>query len=165
MQTDYFRHARTPAAFTSAETMIAMAVCMISLVGIFGAAGQAVRIVRSGKEISSASQMLQQRLETFRYTPPWTNITTSAGITNLVTNATATATNFASATESFSVEPYPAGGTPLVVTLTPTGSLSTSGSDLSAQPCVKFTITVSWTGIGNIPRTRQLSTIMTKGGL
>jgi hypothetical protein len=145
--------------------MIAMAVCIIGLTGTFAAVGQAIRIVRSGKEIASASQMLQQRLETFRYTPPWTNITTSSGITTLVSSATASATNFANATEVFSVEPYPAGGTPLVITRSPAGVLSTSGSDLSAQPCVKFTITVSWKGIGNIQRTRQLSTIMTKGGL
>ncbi len=145
--------------------MIAIAVSVIALAGLFAAAGQATRIVRSGKEIASASQMLQQRLETFRYTPPWTNITTDAGMRTLITTATATATNFANATETFTVEPYPAGGTPLVITRTPAGALSTTGSDLSSQRCVKLTVSVSWTGIGNIQRTRQMSTIVTEGGL
>ncbi len=156
---------RRATAFTLVETMVAMAVSMISLVALFAATGQAIRIVRSGQEIAAASQMLQQRIESFRYTPPWTNITTAAGITTLVTTAAATATNFKNATETFSVEPYPAGGTPLVVTRTPLGALSTTGSSLATQQCVKFTVSVTWTGIGNVQRTRQLSTIMTKGGL
>ena len=145
--------------------MTAMIVSIISLVGLFAAVGQAIRIVRSGKEIASASQMLQQRLETFRYTPPWTNITTSAGIGTQVTNAAAVSTNFNNATETFTVAPYPAGGTPLVVTRSPAGTLSTTGSDIPSQRCVKITCGVAWTGVGNIQRTRQMSTIMTKGGL
>jgi type II secretory pathway pseudopilin PulG len=159
------RPRRRKIAFTLAETMVAMAVTIIGLVGVFAAISQAIRIVRSGREIGSASQMLQQRLEGFRYTPPWTNITTDAGIRSIVTTSTATSTNFRNVTETFVVQPYPAGGVPLIVTRNPDGTFSTTGSDMAGESSVKFTITVAWTGIGNVPRVRQLSTIMTKGGL
>jgi hypothetical protein len=82
-----------------------------------------------------------------------------------VSTATATSTNFRNVTETFVVQPYPAGGVPLVVTRSPSGTFSTTGSDMATESCVKFTITVTWTGIGNVSRVRQLSTIMTKGGL
>lgn len=145
--------------------MMAMVVSVISLVGLFAATGQAIRIVRSGKEIASASQMLQQRIETFRYTPPWTNITSTAGIRTVMAAETATAPTFGNATETVSVTPYPVSGTPLVVTRNPAGTITSTGQDLTAQTCVKFTVTTTWTGVGNIQRTRQVSTIIAKGGI
>lgn len=156
---------RLRGGFTLVETMIAMMVTAMCLLGLYGASSQAIRIVRTGKQIAAASQMLQQRIEYFRYTPPWSNITTAAGITALVTGATTTAANFPNATETFTVSPYPAGGTPLVVTRGPSGAITSSGSDLPAQTCVKLTVTVTWNGIGGSPRSRQVSTIMTKGGI
>jgi len=157
--------ARSEAAFTLSETLISIAVTVISLVAFFAATSQAIRIVRSGKEIAAASQMLQQRIETFRYAPPWTNATTPSGIATLIKNAAATSSTFHDATETFTVSPYPAGGTPLVVTRSPDGVISMSGPSMASEKCVKFTVAVTWTGLGGAARSRQVSTIMTKGGL
>lgn len=157
--------ARSESAFTLSETLISIAVTLISLVAFFAATGQAIRIVRSGKEIAAASQMLQQRIETFRYAPPWTNATTPEGISNLIKTAAATASTFQDATETFTVTPYPAGGPPLVVTRSSKGVISSTGPSMSGEKCVQFTASVSWTGLGGSPRSRQVSTIMTKGGL
>ena len=156
---------RLQKGFTLAETLVAMAVTVISLLGFYAAASQAMRIVRTGKEIAAGSQMVQQRIENFRYTPPWTNVTTVAGISSIESAATVIAANFSSATETVTVEPYPTTGSKLVVTRSPSGAISSSGLDMSSQTRVKFTVAVSWTGTGNIPRSRQLSTILTKGGI
>lgn len=144
---------------------MSIAVTVISLAAFFAATAQAIRIVRSGKEIAAASQMLQQRIETFRYSPPWTNATTPTGIQNLIKTAAATASNFPKATETFTVTPYPSGGTPLVVTRNSDGTITTTGPSMATEKCVQFTVMVSWTGLGGIQRTRQVSTVMTKGGL
>jgi hypothetical protein len=153
------------AGFTLVETLVAMGVTVMSLAGFYLASGQAVRIVRAGKEMGCASEMLQQRIEDFRYTPPWTNLTTVAGITSVVSTSTAISQNLKGVTETFTVVPYPAGGTPLVVTRSSDGTITSSGSDLSAQRCVKLTVAASWKGVSNAVRTRQMSTIVAKGGL
>jgi type II secretory pathway pseudopilin PulG len=159
------RRPRHAAGFTLAETLISIAITVLSLAAFFAATGQAIRIVRSGKEIAAASQMLQQRIETFRYSHPWTNVTTETGISNLVKTDASTASTFSNATETFTIVPYPAGGTPLVVTRSPQGAIASSGPSLATEKCVRVTAAVTWTGNGGVQRTREVSTIMTKGGL
>ena len=49
--------------FTMIETMMSVAISVIAVTSFFGAAGQALRVVRTGKETAYASQLLQQRIE------------------------------------------------------------------------------------------------------
>lgn len=156
---------RRVAGFVLAETIIAMAVSVISFAGFYLSCGQAIRLVRAAKETGYASEMLQRRIEDFRFLPPWTNMTTAAGITSVVSPSTEVAKNFSGVTETFTVVPYPAGGTPLVVTRSPSGLITSTGPDLSSQRCIKLTVVASWTGTSNLVRTRQISTIVAKGGL
>lgn len=156
-------HAR--AGSVLAETLISIAITILSLSAFFAATGQAIRVVRSGKEIAAASQMIQQRIETFRYSSPWSNVTTAAGIGSLVRNDAATATTFTDAVETFSITPYPEGGAPLVITRHANGATSSSGPSLATEKCVRITATVSWTGVGGVKRSREISTVITKGGL
>jgi hypothetical protein len=158
-------HLRGPSGFSLAETAVAMGVTVVSLLGFYFAAGQAVRIVRSGKEVACASEMLQQRIETFRFTPPWSNLTTVSGITSIVSVPTAASQNLSGVTETFRITPYPAGGTPLVVTRSPNGVITSSGTDLSTHRCVELTVETSWTGSARTPKSRQISTIVARGGL
>jgi hypothetical protein len=151
--------------FTLSETMIGMAVAMVGLLGLFASSTQAVRIIHTGKQTASASQMLQQRLESFRHARPWSNATTFDGVARVVTDATISAVTFPNAIETFKFEPYPEGGVAMVITRTPQGNLTCTGPDLSSYGCVKLTATVTWTGYGRLERTRQLSTILAKGGL
>ena len=83
----------------------------------------------------------------------------------VINSATLTAANFPGATETVTITSYPAGGTPIVVSRAPGGTITTSGASLSAQKCVKLTLQVSWTGVGNKARNRQIATLLTKGGL
>lgn len=142
-----------------------MMLSVLALTAFYASSGQAVRIVKNGKETALASQLLQERIEALRSAPLWTSVTTPAGVSAVITSATLTAANLPGATETVTIASYPAGGTPIVVTRAPGGAIVTSGSSLSAQKCVKLTLQVSWTGVGNTARSRQLATLLTKGGL
>ena len=142
-----------------------MMVTVVAITAFYASAGQALRIMKAGKETVLGSQLLQQRIEAFRSAPLWISVTTPAGISSAVSGATQSAANLQGATETFTVTSYPSAGTPIVVTRSPAGTLTTSGSSLSAQYCVKLTVRVNWTGVGNVARSRQMSTIVSKGGL
>lgn len=159
------RSRRCTAAFTLIEVVVAMMLSVLALTAFYASSGQAVRIVKRGKETALASQLLQERIEALRSAPRWASVTTPDGVRTLITNATVTAANFPGATETVTVAAYPAGGTPFVVTRAISGSLSSSGSSLSAEKCVKLTLQVSWSGVGGTTRSRQIATLITKGGL
>lgn len=152
------------AGFTLAEVLIAVVVVATALGGLYGSVQQAGRVVRMGKEIAQASELLQQRIEALRYAPPWSNITTATGIQSVAAGATGVSANFSNVTETFTVSDYPSGSS-LTVTRSPAGTFSNNGADLSSSRCVKVTVAATWTGIGNVQRSRQLSTIITKGGI
>ena len=157
--------ARRCAAFSLVEVVVAMMVTVIAITAFYASAGQALRLMKAGKETVLGSQMLQQRIEALRSAPLWTSVTTPAGLGSVVSAVTLSAANLQGATETFTVTSYPSGGTPIVVTRSPTGTRTTSGPSLSAQSCVKLTVQVNWTGVGNVARSREMSTIVTKGGL
>ena len=158
------RKTRAMAGFAFAETMVAAAVAVIALGGFYASTQQAGRVLRMGKEVVSASEMLQQRIEALRYAPPWSNVTTASGIASVVASPTGASANFSNVTESYTVSGYPSGGV-LTVTRSPGGTFTNNGVDLSSATCVKLTVQARWTGIGNLQRSRQLSTIIAKGGL
>ena len=152
------------AGFAIAEAMVAAGIAVIALGGFYASAQQAGRVLRMGKEIASASELLQERIEALRYAPPWSNVTTAFGIAAVTGPATGASANFPNVTETYTVSGYPSGGT-LIVTRSPSGTFTNNGVDLSASVCVKVTVSASWTGVGNRPRSRQLSTIIAKGGI
>lgn len=158
------RKRRAIAGFAFAEAMVAASVAVVALGGFYASTQQAGRVLRMGKEVVSASEMLQQRIEALRYAPPWSNVTTAAGIASVVSAPTGISANFTNVSETFTVSGYPT-GSQLIVTRSPTGTFTNNGVDLSATGCVKITVMATWTGVGNIQRSRQMSTIMSKGGL
>lgn len=161
----YAPSTRRCSAFSLVETLVSVGISIIAITGFYGSSGQAMRVLRSGRQIVSASQILQERIEKFRSNTLWSNVTTPQGITALVTNATSSAVNFPAVTETFTVVAYPTAGTPIIVTRSPNGTITSSGSTLAAQSGVKLTVQASWTGSGATTRTRQLATILTRGGL
>ena len=161
----YAPSARRRRAFSLVETLIAIGISIIALTGFYGSSAQAMRILRTGRQVVSASQISQERIETIRTSTRWSSITTPQGLSALVANATASAANFPAVTETFTLVAYPTAGTPIVVTRSASGTITSSGSTLSAQSCVKLTVQTSWSGNGGTTRTRQLATILTRGGL
>ncbi len=159
-----FRKRRSVAGFAFVEAMVAASVAVIALGGFYASSMQAGRVLRMGREVVLASEILQQRIEALRYAPPWSNITTAAGIESVVATPTGASANFSNVTETYTVSGYPSGSV-LTVTRAPSGAFVDNGVDLSSTSCVKVTIIASWTGVGNLQRSRQLSTIISKGGL
>ncbi len=155
---------RRQAGISLVETVVAVGVTVASLAGLTTSVNQATKIARSGKAVSSASQMVQQRIETFRQATAWTNITTSAGIASLMSSASAVAANFPGAVEVFTVQPYPTGSA-LVVTRSASGSITNNGVTLPIVTLVKVTVTATWPTSATAQSTKQLSTIIAKGGL
>ena len=153
------------AAFSLVEVVVAMMITVVAITAFYASAGQALRIMRAGKENVLGSQLVQERIESLRAAPLWSSVATPAGLGSAISGATQSAANLRNATETLTVVSYPAGGTPIVVTRAPAGTLSTSGASLAAQFCVKLTVRVNWTGVGGVSRSRQMSTIVSKGGL
>jgi type II secretory pathway pseudopilin PulG len=156
---------RRAMAFTLAEVIVAVTVGLLALGIFYTSASKAIQLVRSGKQTADASQLLQMRLETIRLTSPWANITTAAGLQSIITTAAPSAANFPGVTETYLVTPYPSGTGSLTVTRSPSGTMSSRGSDLSAQKCVQVEATLTWKGINSASKQCQLVTILTKGGL
>jgi type II secretory pathway pseudopilin PulG len=152
--------------FTLLETIVAIGICGFALTAFFVATGQALHIVKGGRDVSCASEVLQERMESFRAANPWENLITPATFSSLVTNATEIASSLPSATESFTISDYPADGNSFSVNRSATGTIATSGAALpAAQRCILVTAQVSWTGWSALVRTRTLTSIITKGGL
>jgi Tfp pilus assembly protein PilV len=156
---------RCSAAFSLVEVVIAMMITVIAVTTFYASVGQAVRVMKAGKEDVLASQIVQERIEALRSAPLWASVTTPGGFSSVIAGATQSAASLQGATETFTITSYPSGGTPIVVTRSSAGTVTTSGSSLSAQFCVMLTARVNWRGVGNIARSRQVSTIITKGGL
>jgi len=156
---------RSQGGFTIADALVAAAVAVGALGGLYASVQQVGRVLRTGREVAQVSEVLQQRIEALRYAPPWTNVTTSSGVASIVASPAAAAANFSGRiTETYTIADYPS-GSQLTVTRSPSGSFTTNGVNLSASRCVKVTVVASWTGLGNVQRSRQISTIMSKGGI
>ncbi len=159
----FSRH-HSQAGFSLVDALVALGVTVAALAGFGAAAQQATVLARSGKAFASAGQLLQQRTESFRRCTTWANVTTAAGIASLTPAPFENATTFSNFTEIFTVQPYPS-GTALVITRSPTGAFSNNGVTLPTTTLVKLTITTTWTVTGNKQRSRQVSTLIAKGGI
>ncbi len=159
--------------FTVVESLVAIVVGLLSMVVFYMSASQAIQLVRSGKQMATASQLVQRRIETIRLTASWPDITTKAGLQALIaTDAAEVAADSAAklvtlpgVTETYTVKPYPAqGNTAFSLTWSPS-RIRTEGVDLSSERCVQVTLILSWTGFSKTQRSCELATIITRGGV
>ncbi len=165
-----FRSARRKrlraAGFSLLETVVATGLCALAISAFYLAIGQAIRIARAGRETAMAGEVIQQRVSSFRRLAPWTTLTTTAGATQLMAATNPCAANFNLTTETLTVAPYPATGSTFSVSRASSGLVTIAGASLPAtQRCVQVTVQVAWTGAGNLPVTRTVSTILSKGGI
>ncbi len=148
------------------ETVVAMGICAFALSAFYAATGQALHIVKSGREATCASELLQQRMERFRATNPWANLTAPSTVSTIVTPATEIGSSVPGAREVFTISDYPADGNSFTVTRDSSGTVTTSGSALpTTQRCVLISARVTWTGWAGLTRARFLTSIITKGGI
>jgi type II secretory pathway pseudopilin PulG len=157
---------RRPAAFTLLETTVATALCALAISAFYLSTNHAVRLARAGRETALASEVLEQRLSSIRRLPLWTSVTSTTGINQLLATPSPAAASFPAAAETVTVTPYPPDTKKFTVQRSTSGALTTTGASLPATAqCVQVTVQIDWTGPNKLMATRQLSTILTKGGL
>jgi type II secretory pathway pseudopilin PulG len=148
------------------ETVVALALCGLTISVFYASISQAIRLARSTRDTAVAAQLMQQRVDSLRSMTPWTQVTTASAVATLISTASPVPADFPPATETITVAAYPADGTSFSISRTYAGALTTTGASLAAsQRCVQVTMQFAWTQPNRLPVTRTLSTILSKGGL
>jgi len=182
---------QTVEGFTLAEVLIAICVCVIFAVATYATNERLSIALKSQKETTAATTVLQWRMEQFRATP-FSCINGNSAIcvppsgtaADYVKNyilgvRTATDANgntvdpfapLGSITEQFTINQYPAPSpspTPTVMTWSlGSGSAYVSqNTNLSSVNLVQVDILETWTSAGGRQRQRQLSTIVGIGNV
>lgn len=160
---------RRTAAFSLPETVASMAVAAIAVGGAMAANSSALKLVSTTRESNAASLSMEERLEQLRIAN-WRQITDSAYLRD---------TFFATAPKSIaplngytervviSAWPDPTAAGQVVVEKTKgsTANVITAGTGLSDQRLAKLDIRLSWTSTQGRTRTRDLTTIISNGGI
>ena len=164
-------------AFTLVEVMVAMTLILFALAGIYTMQAQSLQIVQSGHDSSTASQVLQQRLEQLRLNS-YDTVAKASGLTALMTG-TAGATQSESvmtAVKNFQesvkisryarpgVSPAPAPSNFTVIRSANSATSSGVATDLTAESQVKAQFVVTWTDRTGSHR-REFSTVFSRGGV
>lgn len=155
-------------AFTLIETTIAMAISALFLSSLFAMNLASMETMRAAKESASASQVLQQRVESMRIAN-WHQITDATWIKANLLNADAPgAEGLKGLTETLTLVPYEStnvGNTQLYRANNTTGIVS-QNTDLLADNAIKVIWTVNYSGAPNDRAcSRQIVAILAKGGV
>lgn len=149
--------------FTLVETVVAMGLCSVALSAFYMAVAQGLRILKGATEQAAASQLIEQRFETMRARPLWTDVITTTGVQAPL--APGVVSGLANVLETYTVGPYPGNTVAFTVVRQANGTVSATGNSLPlSQISVRITGVVSW-GTPPLRRTRRVSTVFTKGGL
>jgi Tfp pilus assembly protein PilV len=154
--------------FTLLENVIACSIIAIGMAATYSLNGQSMGVLRMAKDQSSASQVLQQRVEHLRIAN-WQKVSNPTWIRDSILNTGADGTSsLTNLTETVTVAAY--GGTS---TATNTFSRGPSGPSAAAgnvsllnENAVLIKWVATWNGIpkGKV-HTRELVTVLGKGGV
>ena len=158
----------TAGAFTLVEVLIAMAIMIFLLAGLGMSGWRVIALLEAQREVVAASQLIQERTEAFRAASfsELTNATyVQASLLNSPTNSEAV---LHSLTEVLTLSAYPPDST--VVSLQETRqqdvvSVNSTGPTLANAAVVRLDFSLSWLSQRGLIRTRQISTIVAKGGI
>jgi type II secretory pathway pseudopilin PulG len=164
----------TERAFTLAEVLIAIAVCVFFGAAAFATNERLLIALKSQKETTAATMVLQQRMETFRSTA-FSNIGTASYVqANIVANPTGSEAPLGNLTETVTVSMYV--GDPAVGSATntivrdsshPSGNITSTNSNLAKMTwgLLRVDILLSWTSANGRTRSRQLSSLFGIGNI
>ena len=153
---------------TLLETSIAACTAALFLGSLFTMNITGMKTIRTAREASAASQVLQQRVEAMRIAN-WHQITDATWVkANLLNNKAAGAENLKQMTETLTLEPY--GGTSTgntEIQRTAAGAeIRSQNANLLTERAVKVIWTVNYSGgINAQPTSRQTVAILSKGGV
>ena len=163
-------------AFTLVEVMVAAALVGLGLGGIYIIQAQSMEVVRAAFHSSSASQVLQQRIEGLRLSD-FETVATSTGVVALMngtaggTNSEAEMTGIKNFRESVTISNFaPPGVTPepplQAFTVTRTNKIATASTNLSlaTEPLLKVRLQVQWEDRKGVHQ-RAFSTVLSKLGI
>ena len=158
-------------AVTLAEVAVAIAICATFCGAVFATNSRLLIALKTQKETTAATMVLQQRMETFRSTS-FSNIGTASYVqSSIVANPTGSEAPLGNLTETVTVGVYPADGstTNIIVrdSANPSGSITSTNSSLSTMTSglLRVDILLTWTSANARVRTRQLSSIFGIGNI
>jgi len=178
---------RSRAGFTLAEIGMAMAVAIVFGTAVFASNARLMGALKSQRETTAASMMLQEQMEAFRYigyTGLATNTTTGTSPPTTAADVVATTTVSeaqlgggisGTLTETITVSGFmdTAGNVPPTVAAQnqwvrdsghTTGNLVSSSATLATNyDLLKVYIQLTWTGANGRTRTRELTSVFGKG--
>lgn len=150
------------------EATIAACTSAMFLGSLFAMNVTSMKTMRTAREAASASQVLQQRVETLRIAN-WHQITDATWLrSNILNTAASGAENLKGMSETLTLVPYGStttGNTQLVSTAGTT-QIVNENSQLLAESAMKVIWTVAYSGgLKGDPVTRQTVAILAKGGV
>jgi hypothetical protein len=150
------------------EAMIAAGISAIFLGSLFAINTASMGTIKMAREAASASQVLQQRVESMRIAN-WHQITDADWIkANLLNTSAAGTTDLKSVTETLTLSPYGSANVgDTVLTCTGTSvAINQRNTGLLTENAIKVTWTINYTGSPNDRiTTRQTVAILGKGGV
>jgi Tfp pilus assembly protein PilV len=151
------------------EATIAACTSAMFLGSLFAMNVTSMKTMRTAREAGSASQVLQQRVETLRIAN-WHQITDAVWLRdNLLSTAPSGGDILKGITETLTLVPYGGtntGNTQIVRTTSGTTQIASQNSTLLAESAVKVIWTVGYSGgLKGDPVTRQTVAILAKGGV
>jgi Tfp pilus assembly protein PilV len=170
-------HRSHESGFTLVEVLVAAGLIILVLTGIYTMQAQAMQILRGSRNASSASQMMQQRVEQLRGLS-YAKAASSASVLALMngasggTQAEREMIGARNLTESVTIFPYyrPSVTPPTTsqsFTITRSGNTATgptTATTLSAQSQIKASLRVTWDDRSGSHR-REFTTVLSDGGL
>lgn len=160
--------------FSLVEAVFACALVAVFFIGIFGLNSQCLLFANSSRELMSAGQSLQARMEQLRASN-WATITSAASIQTLLTPAVSPTSTLGSVTEVVTIYKYPppANPTPTPIQLTrvangtanvtPTINATPSPFPLASGDMVQVNVKWTWQAAPNSrQRSMSISTIYGK---
>lgn len=154
------------------EALMAMVIVAVFLTGEYAASSRVWSLVRSSLEVNAASRVINGRTEQIR-AATWTQITSADFLNASVLSVAPDASGELGAlNETIDVTAYPTPSPnppPLQITRNnDTGTVTTVGAGngtMSAHTSVRVNITESWTAKGGKSRLKQISMIVSNGGV
>ena len=152
--------------------MMAMAVVAVFLTGMYAANARVWGLLRASLESNAASRVLNGRAEQIR-AGTWSQVTTAAYMSGSVFSvAPDSAGELGSLNETINIKAYPTPSpNPAQIQVTrdnSTGTITTVGAGDGTMPnqtSIRIDLTANWTAKGGAARTRQISMVLSNGGV
>ena len=154
------------------EAMTAMAVVSVFLTGMYASNARVWSLLRASLEGNAASRVVNGRAEQIRAST-WDQITNVTFLTDTILSvAPDSSGELGDMTETLKITAYPTPSpNPPAIQLTrdyDTGTVTTVGAGngkMNEQTSIRVDLTTSWTAKGGAARSRQISMIVSNGGV